>query len=98
MVVVPVAVPAATSAAEDRASAATTPRIVSRFKVSSFMSCLLWQPGALLADVCVRRLAIAELPLQWRCAGLDRVGFPDHVGDALVAVGVRVAAHALCGL
>ena len=52
----------------------------------------------LLTDIRLRRLRDTQLPLQWRDAGLPRVGFPDHIQDAPVAVVVRVHAPAFRGL
>src|SRR5262252_5418500 len=51
-----------------------------------------------LAVVRLRRLAVAEEPLQRGLTGQDRVGLPDRIGDALLAVGIDPLAHALGGL
>src|SRR3954462_7205251 len=48
-----------------------------------------------LTDVGVRRLAVAELPFQRRRPGIDGVGFPDRLIDAVVTVRVRPYAHVL---
>src|SRR3954447_9247678 len=55
-------------------------------------------PSPLLADVRLRRLRVTELPLERRRPGADRVGVPDRVIDALLAVAVDPDAHPLGGL
>src|SRR4051812_20110478 len=46
----------------------------------------------------LRFLAVAEEPLQGRLAGQDRVGVPDRVRDALLAILVDPLAHLLRAL